>query len=286
MEQFKQEVEAAVAVLRKSYTDIDGILKDSNLIHLKNKLLREIDRQITIISIQNGFEYEAKYSEPAAGEPLRKIMGRVIEHKGTPAEKQLLSSKPVQAKVIQQTAQEVEAQEFKEKATELYAKFPTIENEAILDQFDEMIIRGIGKLAGLPVTENHPKKVDVKFLNEIKEAIKKKSELENAVNDGQNDLGPDDDDLDFKDDEFGEDDFGGTSTEHKGTPAENTGVINGSADTNAEVKKQLAGQDNTIKKAVIDGPVNDANQGKATNGGVDGKSSKKTGDKDKTTEGK
>lgn len=257
MENYQKEVQETIEILKWSHSQIEKVLADENLMHLKNKLLREIERQITTLSIQHGFEYETKAAESvAAGEPLRKIMGRIINVPGPGPEKQLLSDRPIQQIPIQQSAQEIEASEFKEKTLGLYSTFTDIENEAILDQFEDMVIRGVGKLAGLPVTENHPKKINVKFIDEIKDAIKKKSELENASKEASDataaDLGLNDD--------LGDD---------QGNDGKGEEELAADLSGNNELK-------DPPKKASVDGPVNDLNQksgGDSKN--TDGKSAAK-----------
>lgn len=182
MENFKTQVEQVVALLKKTSVNIENIMSDDELMHLRNRLLRTLEREISTLSLQHGIPYEGKEAAQQSAPPLTKLFGRVIgganSTSATSQETQLLSDKPEQANLAVQSAEEVEAAEFKQKTLDVYAQFGDMTDEAILDQLEEMVIRGVGKLAGLPVTEDTPKKVDMKFIQQIKDAIKQKGILE------------------------------------------------------------------------------------------------------------
>lgn len=63
------------------------------------------------------------------------------------------------------------------KIDALYSEFTTIENKEILEVYSDPEIREVALMAGLPVTAKTPAKIDAKFLNQIKNAIKKQLEL-------------------------------------------------------------------------------------------------------------
>jgi hypothetical protein len=60
----------------------------------------------------------------------------------------------------------------------LYTEFSATANKEILELYSEPEVREVARMAGLPVTENSPPKIDKKFLDQIKAAINKKAELE------------------------------------------------------------------------------------------------------------
>lgn len=64
----------------------------------------------------------------------------------------------------------------------LYKEFESIDKSVLLENTKELHIRAVAKIAGLPVTETSPKKIDGKFIEQVKTAIKKKAELEAAGN--------------------------------------------------------------------------------------------------------
>jgi len=75
------------------------------------------------------------------------------------------------------TDEEIKLDELRASINKLYSEFETIENKAILDTYSDIEIRGVAKKAGLPVTETNPKKLDSKFLDQVKEAIKKQADI-------------------------------------------------------------------------------------------------------------
>lgn len=80
---------------------------------------------------------------------------------------------------VQKTAEENAAEELKAAVDQLEPFFMEIENDKLIDEQPDLVLRGIAKRAGLPVTEDNPKKVDAKYVASIKAAIKKADELKN-----------------------------------------------------------------------------------------------------------
>lgn len=73
--------------------------------------------------------------------------------------------------------EEIAVNELRQAVDKLYIDFPSLENKEITDTYGDIEIRGVAKKAGLPVTETQPAKIDAKFLNQIKAAIKKQAEI-------------------------------------------------------------------------------------------------------------
>lgn len=76
------------------------------------------------------------------------------------------------------TDEERAVAELQKAVNELYNVFETLDNKSIVDSYPELEIRGVAKKAGLDVTDTEPK-LDAKFLNKIKVAIKKQAEISN-----------------------------------------------------------------------------------------------------------
>jgi hypothetical protein len=53
-----------------------------------------------------------------------------------------------------------------------------MEVSTILDSYSEPVIKFVAKSAGIPIGDNLPKKVDSKFITQVKEAITRKEDLE------------------------------------------------------------------------------------------------------------
>lgn len=76
------------------------------------------------------------------------------------------------------TSKEILFDEIAAKVTKLHDNFLTIESDVILSDYSDIEVRAVAKKAGLPVTETSPKKLDIKFINQVKEAIKKTAEIQ------------------------------------------------------------------------------------------------------------
>lgn len=72
------------------------------------------------------------------------------------------------------TADQLAAEELTRQVDELLPNFLTIESSTLLDEQPDMVLRGIAKRAGLPVTEEEPEKMSVKYIDEIKTALQPK----------------------------------------------------------------------------------------------------------------
>ena len=179
MHPHRQQIQTAIASLKNAHSDLSNLLSDSSIEGIRTRVLHGLETQINYLSAQvNADSIQTSSSEV---QPLTKLFGKSLANVPATGEEK------VELKVVLKTPEQIAADELREKVTELYSQFETIETPAILDTYDEMEIRGVGKLAGLPVTETTPKKVDAKFVEQIKEAIKKKKELEAAGNTGGSD---------------------------------------------------------------------------------------------------
>lgn len=98
--------------------------------------------------------------------PMKSFMGVAI---GSKAEKTVA---PVEKSEVEQ---------LKEQAQKVYGTLLTRENSEIIEAVPEIVLRTVAKLAGLAwVTSTKPAKIEAKFVEQIKEAIIKKSDLEKA----------------------------------------------------------------------------------------------------------
>ena len=80
------------------------------------------------------------------------------------------------------TREEQEIEELTISRDQLYDNFNTIEPDKILDSYPEIVIRAVAKKAGLPVTESNPKKIDIKYLEQIKAAITQVANIDKLGN--------------------------------------------------------------------------------------------------------
>jgi hypothetical protein len=100
------------------------------------------------------------------------VQGEKVVEDLTPKENKLAVAASVK------TADEIAAEELKAAVDQLEPLFMEIDNAKLVDEQADLVLRGIAKRAGLPVSEDNPKKIDTKYIATIKEAIKKKAELQ------------------------------------------------------------------------------------------------------------
>ena len=94
--------------------------------------------------------------------PLNKVMGTKINVK---AKSEKLVLKPLQVDAVKS---------FKEKINAIYESFTSRENPDLLEALEEVEIRGVAKIAGVPDFEKA--KVDSQFIDVIKKAIDDKAD--------------------------------------------------------------------------------------------------------------
>lgn len=167
------EVTSAVELLKDAKQRVEQVLTSPRSNQLKLRVVENLNAQINFLSLRAGLPADNKTALPKP-EPITKMFGKEV---GKVAKLQQ-SDTPVKI----DTPEEVAAKELKTKVDQLYPDFLNIENDAILDTYAEIEIRGVAKRAGLPVTETHPSKIDAAFVNQVKDAIKKKKELEDGAN--------------------------------------------------------------------------------------------------------
>jgi hypothetical protein len=119
------------------------------------------------LNVRLGLAGETQQSE---GFPtITKLAGQTFEE----GKKQTVQTPVEKVK----TADQLAAEELTRQVDTLLPEFLNIESGTLLDENPDMVLRGIAKRAGLPVTEEEPAKMSVKYIDEIKEALKPK-ELE------------------------------------------------------------------------------------------------------------
>lgn len=144
---------------------------DSVLPLLKNHPMLQIRTETTIKRLMAGFTSmdatgNANDAEEEVLRPMKSFMGVAI---GSKAEKTVA---PVEKS---------EVDLLKEQAKKVYGTLLTRENSEILEAVPEIVLRSVAKLAGLGwVSSTKPAKLEAKFVDQIKEAIGKKSDLEKA----------------------------------------------------------------------------------------------------------
>jgi len=172
-DKFKSEVTTTVELLTTTKQAVEETLTDPRTTQLKVRVVENLRQQINFLSMRVGLPGVQENKAPKP-EPITKMFGKDVSS--------VTKQEPAATPVKIDTPDEVAANELKLKVDQLYPDFVNIETDAILDTYAEIEIRGVAKRAGLPVTETHPTKIDAAFVNQVKEAISKKEQLEAGAN--------------------------------------------------------------------------------------------------------
>lgn len=159
-----ENIKKAVDILEEA----QGYALDS----LKNEPMLSLRVSNTMTTLINGLNHVGGFVGNSAKEdiptiqPAKSFMGLDLEE---------LDKQEAPAKVIVELD---EKEKFKNDVTALYAVFSTKDDTDIKETIAKPLILGVAKMAGLEIDNPSSKQISVKFIKEIKEAIKAKAELE------------------------------------------------------------------------------------------------------------
>lgn len=138
---------------------------------LAAQITMQLDKTINMLKLKAGIDVGGAVVE---GEfpTISKLRGQDFEVGQKPAAKA-----PVDMKAIKEIADQNDSEELINKVNILEPLFLEIESDKLLDEHEDLVLRGVAKRAGLPVTETTPEKIDVAYINTIKEAIKEKAAI-------------------------------------------------------------------------------------------------------------
>ena len=178
----QSSIQKAIDALKDNLAAVGSYLSDPAILGIRTRIENSINQDIGYLSALIGAETDQSSvsGNSTIGGPLTKIMGKVIPGiANLAAAPQDDAEKKNAIKADQNQAQQNAAEELKATIERLLPEFPGLENEAILDTYSDLEIRGIAKKVGLPVTETNPAKIDSKFIDTVKAAIKKNEDLAN-----------------------------------------------------------------------------------------------------------
>lgn len=161
MNAFPEENKKMLEVLQTAHDDIDGAITNPQYMGVKHKVLSDLRRHITSISLQLGVPIKDGSAKTGTHKPLGKLFGKQIS--------EIITTKPT---VTSPT--KIEQTELGQKVAELYSRFVITPTDDILDNIPEIEIRGVAIKAGLPFTETNPAKVTADHVEQIKKAIQLK----------------------------------------------------------------------------------------------------------------
>lgn len=177
---FEAEAKLMISVLQKAHAQISAI-DNTEMDARKFAILNDLKKHENALRLEIGEDISTSELQPkskAIGGPIAKMFGKEIKRpeEMKPAEEM----KPSTPKI--KTAEEIALDELRQEVDNLYGRFIATPTDDLLDRESDIALRGVAKKAGLPVTDKSPKKVDAKFIETIKEAIKKKAEIESLGN--------------------------------------------------------------------------------------------------------
>jgi hypothetical protein len=169
----EDQIKQAVDILKEAHDKIAEVMTDPNLAIRRTGLLLTLKKNADMMTMHTSGESPLREDRPT-GQPLRKFFGKVVSSKSADE-----TTKPVAPKATEplkfNSAEEVAKDEFKKKVKGLYEVFAGTDNDVLLDTYSDVELRGVAKLAKLPVTEKNPKKIDASYIDIIKDAINKLS---------------------------------------------------------------------------------------------------------------
>lgn len=139
---------------------------------LKNEPMLSLRVSNTMTTLINGLNHVGGFVGNSAKEdiptiqPAKSFMGLDLEE---------LGKQEAPAKVVVELD---EKEKFKNDVNALYAVFATKDENEIKDTVSKPLILGVAKLAGLEIENPSSKQITLKFIKEIKEAMKAKADLE------------------------------------------------------------------------------------------------------------
>ena len=162
----KKQIQALIADLEKVQTKAQGTLSDFP--GISDGLTQQLERPLNFLRSKIGLSAEV-------GENAFPVITKLRNSDYEPGQQ---PQKKVDLKEVKQKAEINDVEELKALVDNLELLFLKIESDEILDEHPDLVIRGVAKRAGLPVTEDNPKKLSVKYIDEIKATIIKNKELE------------------------------------------------------------------------------------------------------------
>lgn len=179
---FEQEARLIISVLDKAHAQISAI-DNTEMDARKYAILNDLKKHSNALRLEVGEDIPTSELQPkskAIGGPLKKMFGKDIVRPAV--KKGVEETKPAVTPPKIKTAEETALEELRKEVDSLYGRFLETPNDQLIDRESDIAIRGVAKMAGLPVTDKSPKNINSKFIDSIKEAITKKNEIAAAGN--------------------------------------------------------------------------------------------------------
>ncbi|HRN93026.1 MAG TPA: hypothetical protein PLS87_11445 [Ferruginibacter sp.] len=148
---------------------------------LKRRVIDDLSKTITAVGITNN-----SVSESDTPPELPKVKTMLGKHIGPapvtpPAPAPTPSEQDQERKQRKSIQADNEAELFVKRIEFIYPEFSKMSNEEIFNSLSDMEIRGVARKAKLSFTETDPETITTATLDEIREAIKKRNEIEQQL---------------------------------------------------------------------------------------------------------
>ena len=165
MNAFSSDYQKLIDALEYAHSEIQSVTNpDIGL--LTTRLKTDLKRHINALKIQIG--HDAEVAAPTVHKPITKMFGRTVATK---------AGEPIKGDAAPlKTSRDVELAELKEKVEDIYSTFVLTQSDQLMDSLSDIEIRAVAKKAGLPVSEKLPKRIDIDFIDQVKDAIRKQHE--------------------------------------------------------------------------------------------------------------
>lgn len=164
----KLKIAEAIRILTEAQDQAAAILLEAKAPEFRLSVINGIGRIVKPMAFTIGDTPVSIISD----KPLTHVIGIPVS----------VSKQPPAAPVVYSPS---EKERIKEEFKKIYESFPSRKVEDIEKELTDIEIRGVAKMAGLPVTTTEPEKITPEFILEIKAAIEKKKELDEVTQQSQ-----------------------------------------------------------------------------------------------------
>lgn len=171
MSPFHKENSAIIDILDHAQKQIMAV-DNPQIDWLKQKILMDLKKHSSALKMNMGIDVSPDVPKPSGG-PLKKMFGKEITVTAPPRPQNPIAP-------FSESSFEISEKELAEKVDYLYPRFLSTPLDQLIDSLSDIEIRGVAKKAGLPVTEDEPKKITTQFVDQIVKAIQAQGVFANA----------------------------------------------------------------------------------------------------------
>lgn len=159
-----KNIDAALAELERTEKKVSGLLKEWP--NIAQTLSKQFGDMANILSMKGEGQI---VSMPGAAkiETITTLKGKPFDGSKVAPTATATVAEPIK------TAEQAQLKELLLEVEKVEPVFSEMPNDKILDEVSDLAIRAIAKKANMPVTETNPAKIDTKYIQLIKDTLKK-----------------------------------------------------------------------------------------------------------------